>query len=766
MAKLRASFTNEQLRTAKEKQLLRDVTLSMVISTGILIAAVSIGSLDSEFSNRADLNWGSAYLLEKPDGSSRGVGITRLLGVPVFDGAQGFGFRLPNFVTIPHLSPLILLNQWVPSYFLSVGVSWMSLVLLLIAVRMTLSSWHSQQMTLRQFAVVPMALAPIAVYFLYNDWGIVLAGTLSSFTIVTCLLHKSLFIPEIHGDRPRVNKTIAALMLAAFALQLSGHPRFLFLAVPIYFVLAKQLARTANGILRSPALLMASLLILLAAGLALREYLLIGGGGGGVREMEPSALDFISESDNDSRTWRKWVFTGLSQMILPILRIAYPGRPDLIHSRVEFLNLTFFIALISLGRTLLRTSVHRDVITAAKHAVTVGLLWMVFGLPISKQLPLLRGVFLQDGWDLSYVVAFVGALGAAIALPESWSSLYSDETTRRGTRQLGLLAFAFGVIMAVLFPLGLVLNAPVPGENAPRRDWIMVSNASGTQHIDFSDFSGAGRTGYSDPTPSGCISRETWELKTGLSHPVVLAREGVPTVESFPAFRVAGLTLRPVGNSREDLIYVCDTMTGLECSPEVLDFLSFREFPPLGLASQCKSLQRSSLPSPDSTATASLNASGSAEQAFGLYHNFFVRPSSVAFYSSFNCSLFDGCLSAASQGAASTPKPPWSICKSDCWFTYKVLESPPEDRTVLLLPVRFDEALRVSVPEQPDTRPKTLSFRGLLAVDVSEITKPQIIKISLDRDSRQWRVAAMPYLMLLAMVLLILATWRTQRQQT
>ena len=309
------------------------------------------------------------------------------------------------------------------------------------------------------------------------------------------------------------------------------------------------------------------------------------------------------------------------------------------------------------------------------------------------------------------------------------------------------------------------MEAPTLNGDMKRRDWLAVPEVvqSGKPRLDLTSVQRSGRAGWTSPRARsewGCLPRNTWETRTGLAHPIVLAREGHAVIESFPAFRSNGLTLRPVEGDEEDLIYVCDTLLDTACPLRILDFLSFREIPPLNLSARCASESISD----DVTAVHPPNQHDTPHKSFTEapldYHNFFIQKSAVSPAVSSYCSLLGDCMSSATQSELSTSEPPWRLCSSDCWFTYQVFDQPRDSDSLTLLPARFDEAMRVDVRGRPELKLDVFSYRGLAAVDLSDITVPIELTVSLDTDMRQMRTALIPYQMLAALILCGIALWR------
>lgn len=721
-----------------------------------------IGSSDSEGSHRFDSNWGAPYLLETPESSFRDAGVKRLFGVPVFDGAQGLGYRLPNFASTQHLSPLILLSKWVPAFFLSQLMVWWSLLLAALAIHHSIRSWFGHYQVWRMVPVVASALTPVVVYLLFNDWSIPLAGMLSSFAIVAALSHRSL---QCGSSQDQIQT--AALFLAALGTQFATHPRYVLLLIPLYIVWVKPIFRLCQSVFRTRFLLSATCLTFTALALLAMEYFAISYLLDGMRQAEPSSLSVLDWYRSDSLSWRRVILGLVTPIALPLLRLGFSDYWHLLHSRTEFLNLWFPVAMVLLigGRGL--RSANSVIATRCLYGIYIGIAWMMFGPLISHLLPWLSTLFLQDGWDLSFIVAFVGALGASASIPLT-SVRGRGHRTLSHPRLLSVsIAYLIGSVMAVALPLGLILKAPVLNGELPRRDWkIQQDSLSNGFGLDSASVTNSGRAGWTTPLSKaewGCIPRTTWEKRTGLSHPVVLAREGIPVIESLPFYRYGGLTLRTVGGGIEEMVYACDAILKEQCDSEVLDFLGYREFPQLNLFNSCSMVFDSQSKDGLRNATSPSSTIHDGKSGAISYHNYYIDRSRLTFFKSFDCGLLGGCLSPSISGTTVSSDPPWAICRTDCWFTYKVFDEKTPGAALLLLPARFDASLVVTADEVTRKTLRTSSYRGLLAVDLAEVRTPTTLQVVLRSDFSQWRIMAMPYIMLITLCLCIFAFVRSAR---
>ena len=290
--------------------------------------------------------------------------------------------------------------------------------------------------------------------------------------------------------------------------------------------------------------------------------------------------------------------------------------------------------------------------------------------------------------------------------------------------------------MATLLPMVLLIQSPrIRGEDEPRRD---IARAGISARLpDARTFAGR----LADPHPRvlesdgrGQIPRSRWEARTGASHPVVLAHAGYPTIESSPAYRSGnvGLGLNPAPTQS-------DTLLDLACSETVLDFFSVSATTNFDTPVRCPITSGRF----DATVTEL------------RYHNFLVSDKMKSI-SLPVCALALDCLKSATQSVSSSLRPTWSLCKHECWFTYNVLPNIRADLEWLILPARFDPALRASeVPQWLSL--ETSEFRGLLAVRVGQRPMSTTVKVTLDPDLRMRAVAMMPYASLVALLLVVVA---------
>jgi hypothetical protein len=658
---------------------------------------------------------------------------------------------MPNFASLPHLSPLILFSEAIPTYFLSAILVWITMSALFVAILHVIKSWHNKVSAFQIIPATAMALSPVIVYLLLNDWSLNLVGLLSSIGLMSLLLHKSFNSSSTSKSLQPGQTASSALGVLFLSLLLSGHPRMLFLSVPLVFALPRQCKTLVQAVIRSRVLRVCAFLIVTQVCLIVLEYRALGLGDDAFRAPYRSSLDLFDPERESSFDLVHILKLLAVNFALPLLRLISGDQWSLMNSRIEFLN-AFMLAAVALTATLRRKSgISQSVVPSVVRTFLVLVIWMMFGSLITRTFSWTNLLFLQDGWDLSYMLGYLGALGGAITIFGQ-----SNPSNRIVSRDNAILVttrilFVVGSIMALVFALGLFRQSPVLQGEIPRRDWSLATTRVGTSHLKITWTENLGRAGWTEPRESnegGCVSRPTWEHTTGLSHPLVLAREGVAVIESSPAFRSSQVSLRtPEDQDNYSDAGVCDTLLDVRCSTRVLDFLSFRSLAPLYHHQTCTQFWKSAAADNQNSFSPVDRLKTSTDASLG-YHNFFVVPEDSKMKPAEWCGLFSGCLDQARVSITTQLQPPWALCRKDCWFTYEVLEVAKSQEQLLLLPARYDDALVIRPVDSPRVALPAISYRGLVAVDISSLKNPTSLRIEIDPDLRFYSIAILPYMTL------------------
>lgn len=753
----RRSVVGRQVASAYRGTLL----LATIFASLLGVAAELIGSADYEGSFRFDSNWGARYQFRETfDGLSR-RGIYDLLGVPVFDGGQGLGHRLPNFVTTPHSSPLITLSGWIPAHLLSLSLVWLSLVLCWSAFDTVCRSWAKSQRLTDRIWFSSFISSLTFVMLLYNDWSLSLVGMLSSLAFSVSLFDRRLWVSKTDlGTSARIPVSMA---LASLILMSAAHPTFWFVLPPVVLWVVPALRNVIQVALRSLLIATACIVLVYIVTVFNLEYRHLQLPSSAIRNPLTNSFDFLKSSEGHASVLAQVGDLLVTNTLLPMLLVAdrFGWELTSFHTRESFLNfggLLFVLFTYAITRrgSALSDPQSRVSLRLVGALVTI-IFWMAFGSSLQWLPTPLRLLFVADGWFYQFLGAGLVITAAIVITSPEGLLVHPARISSRLLRSTALATGVFGLLVALLFPLALLRTAPTRHWTEPRRDMFSSILDSRTNEALRRVDSNGGR--LAEVNPGGergfCTPGLLWKRSLDVSHPLVVARSGLPTVESSPGYRSSGVA---VSNVR-DVVH-CDSLLESKCNLTMFDFLSIgMVFAPEGhpLCDGFESVRNLAAVIDDSfRATTELPAFE--------YHSYFVSNNEFARSSGLDCSLSSGCLSGATKSTNVFLSAPWQICNTNCWFTYKVGSSEDQNLDWLLLPVRYDSAISVEIRDKKSSL-ETAEYRGLLAARTAQSELPYDLIVKIDPDFRMLLLAVMPWATLAALVGLSVATVRASRSR-
>lgn len=724
--------------------------LALVFATSLVVVIEVLGTWDYEGSFRFSSNWGAGYLMDSLFSSEPANGVKNLWGVPVFDGAQGLGHRLPNYATTPHGSFFIFFGRWIPAHLLSIGMVWLSLVIAWSAFDLVGRSWNGRSGFWTRGWYSSFLAAISLIYLVYNDWHLQLIGVLGAISLVVTLFNSSLWLKSTALGVETLNAV--SLCTLSFGLLIAGHPRLWMLLPPALLFSWRALRTALHAILSTSLLMVGAVCAMAMLAILLFEYRNLDVARSDIRAPIPNLFDFFAPSDGSSRI-RQFGELVIANFFLPVILVGdrFGISFNSFWERSDFVN---FSAIVSVG-LLIATMRHVErvdeirVKVAWRALLTCGsvIVWMMLTSKMQILPGLFRWLFVADGWDLQFVCAAL-VITARLVVGKVHSPRQSHRYFAvKFAKSAGIL----GVMLACLFPLALVREAPTRHWSTPSRDLesrvlsrVTVSNFSRRNSV-------FGRLGDVNPRDSydygSCNARNRWLGALDVSHPVVVARTGIPTVESSPAYRSGDVGVTFAGS-----VETCDALVYKSCDPRVLNFLS------LGLTLEpiidpaCSEFR--TLPT-----VREYLASGYQSPRNGAriaYRNFYVSSEMMDSQIPGECSLVRGCIETSIPTQSSQAVPPWNLCRVDCWFSYSVLPGWRRNMDWLLLPARYDTSARVTTTLD-DVPLTTASYRGLLAVRLGgpHIVEEQTLTIRTEADFRMRMLALLPYLSLITQFLAV-----------
>ncbi len=184
---------------------------------------------------RFDLNWGSKYAYEPNSRKVLGSGIFRYLGVPIFDGAQHLGIRLPNFASNYTLHPLVLLSRWTSTYTLTQLFVFLNISLAFYFIAITFKSWELKYWKTATLFSSTALSGPIFILLIHLDWAVWVTTFCGIFSLTTLLVDKSLYVSKLStSDLYRM----LAKIIFTFSALITSHPAGFFIAIPLFILIA------------------------------------------------------------------------------------------------------------------------------------------------------------------------------------------------------------------------------------------------------------------------------------------------------------------------------------------------------------------------------------------------------------------------------------------------------------------------------------------------------------------------------------------------
>jgi len=727
----------------------RTILLASMSSTFFILMTTLIGNADYEGSWRTESNWGAAYQWNHQLSNWSTTGVKSVLGVPVFDGLSGLGYRLPNFATTNHGSFLILLNRWVPAQALTLMLVWIAMSFCWATVDLVAQSWNGRSGFFVRLWITSFLAAALFAFGLHNDWLMNLVGLFGALSAAASLYHRGLW----EKSKPRVASPSEALALFAGSMLLvaSSHPQFALVVVP---VLASRVS-AFRYLLNCPSprftlLAMFGCLFFVLAVLVF-ELFSLHLPSGAVRPPQQNNFDFLIQGWSLG-SWQQFLRSVALNSALPILLILKQlGLTDWFSWNYEFLN---FASLVWLGLVLLLPhgferlgGIRRKAIRSCLMVVGVAMVAMALSSESRELKNPFRMLLNFDGYYMQFIPTLLILVGCIIARP-------NRVTDGESTRQIRVLLNSLrtiGIVLGVAFPIILLVSAPTLNGAAKRNEVV-----SGELEVATRLVSPNGRIGDLDrDSGSGCIPTSGYLENLGVSHPLVASRFGLPTIESNAGYQSRGVSI-----SENRYTQYCDVWSDLKgCDSRIMDFLSLGAVLARPEKSQCSWL----ISAPTLRELANSWSSQAGELQQNHFGNFYVSSEALGHAPGELCVVRYDCLSQARRTTVSQAQPPWNSCKDSCWFRYDVLQRVNPSLEWLVIPVRFDPAVGVR-DSQTLQRLKVTNYRGLLAVNVGVDGLPQVLEASIAPDLRMYLLALIPYFSLGASVSVGLVVFRSRRR--
>ena len=735
----------------------------------IYALAKVIGQYGMEGALRFDSNWGASYGSQK---IGRGSGLIKYFGVPVWDGGQHLGIRLPTLSANYTLHPLIFLSQWVKTSILTSLFVILEVTVLFYLIALTFISWELKNWGLLSLFSTFALSGPIFIFLIHNDYS-VMVGTFSGiFTLITILIDKAMYTKIwASTDFSR----ITAKLVFAFSSLVIGHPRGFFIALPMVLIILIKFYQLRRNLIRGYRLGFA---IMLMSPILLVQILEIKAKSSGrIRFGDGSLFDFFQpQRVTNPLTFLFYISSALTVSIFQPIFWLLNFSPH-ITSRSDFFAWPLLAGalLFSLKRNNLLLE---SVISLRKVVCFTFLMYLlssIFVGAISKyQYFGLSWIIRADGWD--YAIAMLGIVVLSSPILVFASKLPSESLTNLKTWKKSpmiIALLAIGTVVSFLYPVAAVVLGPANVKTASyepinRNDISTVIERAnlrvGRRFVFLKSEAFEGRGGLSS-------MQRGWLPILGVPHPLFLSRNGYPTPASSSEYQDP-LTLDSQIKGMTDL-------PSSQCSPKLYDFLGIdtiildfqdslctekisehfknkvlvNKFKP----ASCYGLEACRIVTRIGTINF-LEDSISALHPSG-FHSFYLSKARSAVI----CPLNDvSCLNNLEfDEQYQFNESPVKFCNEDCWmeYSYRI----PTKEKLLIIPINFDPSIRVTKKDTGQTI-TTENVQGLVGVDLSESKSTGALEIKIVPDSKmKFRVFA-TYLHVLLLLYMFVLLCRTKTE--
>ena len=721
------------LKLSSNKQF-RSVLIGFVVGAcafGLSIfAGRSLGATDNFVSNQ---NLGTQYKVLWENDRSKADGVTKVLGVPVWDNAQGLGSRMPILMEQPTQSPIIFLGAKLPVDYIVLIRSLFVLLATLVVINLTVLSWDERRIFRR---LLFMDIALLGPYFLFtaaNDWFVIADQYWAVCLIISGFLHPSWYQkPREASENLRPSIILFAFMIGSSVL-LTGHVLHFQLAT---LVLVVFFVTNFSKLLKRLGLIAILMLVTLGVALVVPQLLELSSqtwdASISLHSSQPSVFDiFVPQELRVYRFQPLLAFVVASTQ--PLLRILNDAGP-----RTDFFNLLLIPYILqNLANLRKQTSPLSQMLRTSVMAITFIFVNLTFaGLLSRSGFPVISTLFDFHVWELSSLLLPIVIMVATILFGTDQKESDSFKFFKTGNR----LILATGIVVALMYPLIMVY-----------KDAIRWNSEIITKVITKDNFNITLKSLDLETKHRSILLGETViQSLTGIDKKIV--RDGYPLINSVIYGRSSS-TLRHT----EQRFRSTFSPSVLDCQPEVLDFLSvnaviYETSEDDICGNSLRDYHRSGEISFNKVpgAVSVLSAKPKQFSSWSIANTVESNPTEPCPMFEKNC--IDGLTVTKLEPKSGAP---FKLCEDKCSFTYK-WAAPPNAKQVLV-PENYDKTMQIR-DLSTGAKLNTGNYQGLLAVEIPSGSTNGEFEAMIKPDAMMWARVSATYLhtfVLLATLLLI-----------
>ena len=761
-------FSSKRLWTNSTE--LKIAVSCLVGSALICLIASFIGQFGMEGVLRFDLNWGSKYDELTNSKETFSSGIFRYLAIPVFDGSQHLGIRLPNLGSNYTLHPLVFLSSWISTQTLTQLFVFLNIFFLFYFIAITFKSWDLKYWkTLTLFSSFALS-GELFIFIIHNDAGAFVGVFCGIFSLITVLVDKSFYSSKLRtSDLYR----LLAKLLFVFGALVTSHPRGFFIAIPLFILSAIRFVNLRPD----PKHSLKIVSVLISMSIISLVYL------ADIKENSTDQIRFGSGSLFDFFQPQR-----ISSVLIFVFYISSAVFVSALQPIFWFLELTphitsrsdFFawpllagVFLFSLKRKKFLT---KPVLSLCRN---IGFLFLGYllssilvGLVSKNKVLWLTWLIRADGWDYAITLFGIVVISSPILLFASIqkSDRISDFKFWKQSPVVTSLLIV-GAVVSVLYPIVSLLKAPsvvasASYEQLKNSDQLSIVERVGLREnrrfIFLKSAAFEGRRGLSS-------MQRGWLPILGIPHPLVLSRNGYPTPAGSPSYQDPG--------TLSDDFFTYTEFYGNECSPRLYDFLGIdtviADFLDSGCTEDISRYLNSATEiqhfQPEicyglktcliTTRIGDLDFSGlsiAAIRPMG-FHSFYLTKFSN--HTKTVCALENfGCLAnLQTNQELSLDRNPLKFCEESCWINYDY--QIPEDAQFLVIPINFDPSISV-INKYTKQVIKAENLQGLVGVRLDSNQRSGTLEINIVADTKMKVRVVATYLHLFLFAYLIILLFK------
>ena len=739
----------------------------------ICFVANFIGQYGMEGVLRFDLNWGAKYDYET---NSKGVlssGIIRSLGVPIFDGTQHLGIRLPNFGTNYTLHPLVFLSSYITTHPLTQLFVYLNISILFYFIALTFKSWDLKYWKTATLFSSTALSGVIFVLIIYHDAAAFVAVFCGVFSLTTALVDKSLYVSKLSTSD--LNRLLAKFIFAFGAL-ITSHPVGVFIVIPLFVAVTFRFVKLRSSIKRVSEII--SIFVLMSIIAVICLFQILEKSSDEIRLPSGSLFDFFNYR---ASSITKLIFYVTSAVLVSALQpvLWLFGLSDHITSESDFFAWPLIAGslLFSIKKN---TRSPKSIVLLRKNIALVFLGYLLSSILLS--LVSKHNVFgitwliRADGWW--YAIAMFGIVVIS-------SPIFLFTSIQKSNQRLSFKFLRQAPVISALILVGLAVSTLYPVV-ALVKGPSKVASANFEQFKNSDGLSIVQRTNLRANRRFIFLKSEVFEGRRGLSsmqrgwlpilgipHPLVLSRNGYPTPAGSSSYQDPGtLSNTPLGYTE---------FYANQCSPRLYDFLGIdtiiADNQDNGCSGQitryfghgsevhpfqpeiCYGIKTCSI----TTRLGEKDFSGLSVTA--------IHP--VGFHSFYLTKMFNESKSVCALENSSCLEKlqldqdlilnenPLKFCEQNCWINYNY--QIPEEAQFLVVPINFDSSISVTKKYTKQTF-KTVNIQGLVGVRLDQHQRSGTLEIDIVADTKMkmWVFATYLHAILFAYLIFLLFNTRVE----